>query len=70
MVPITDDERVTHGFPATVQIAAGWQPKLEMLAKELGYMRTSATDIEARFRVFVIICSRNFYQFNLEFSRN
>lgn len=30
-------ERATHDFPPTVQIAAEWQPELEVLAKELGY---------------------------------
>ncbi|MEO8737097.1 MAG: hypothetical protein ABI380_11205, partial [Edaphobacter sp.] len=30
-------ERATHAFPPTVQIAAKWQPELEVLAKELGY---------------------------------
>ena len=46
-------ERATHDFPPTVQIATKWQPELEVLAKELGYSTTSATEIEARFRAFV-----------------
>ena len=46
-------ERATHDFPPTVQIAAEWQPELEVLAKELGYSTTSATEIETRFRAFV-----------------
>jgi hypothetical protein len=46
-------ERATHDFPPTAQIAAEWQPELEVLAKELGYSTTSAMEIEARFRAFV-----------------
>jgi hypothetical protein len=46
-------ERATDDFPPTVQIAAEWQPELEVLAKELGYPTTSPTEIEARFRAFV-----------------
>jgi len=46
-------ERATHAFPPIVQIAAEWQPELEVLAKELGYPTTSAPEMEARFRVFV-----------------
>jgi Nucleotidyl transferase AbiEii toxin, Type IV TA system len=46
-------ERATHEFPPAVQIAAEWRPELEVLAKELGYPMTSATEIEARFRAFV-----------------
>jgi hypothetical protein len=46
-------ERDTHAFPPTVQLAAEWKPELEVLAKELGYLTTSAADIEARFRAFV-----------------
>jgi hypothetical protein len=36
-------ERATHEFPPIIQIAAEWQPELEVLA----------TEIEARFRAFV-----------------
>lgn len=46
-------ERATHEFPPTVQIPAEWRPELEVLAKELGYPATSATEIEVRFRAFV-----------------
>ena len=46
-------ERATHDFPPTVRIAVEWQPELEVLAKELGYSTTSATEIESRFRAFV-----------------
>jgi len=46
-------ERATHDFPPSVQIAAEWQPELEVLAKDLGYSTTSATEIESRFRAFV-----------------
>jgi hypothetical protein len=51
-------ERATHDFPPTVQIAAEWQPELEVLAKELGYSTTSGTEIEARFRAFVVLLAR------------
>ena len=47
------EERATHTFPPTVQIVEEWKPELEVLAKELGYPTTSATEIEASFRVFV-----------------
>jgi hypothetical protein len=40
------EERATHAFPPTVKIAAEWKPELEVLAKELGYSTTSATEIE------------------------
>jgi len=46
-------ERATHDSPPTVKIAAEWKPELEVLAKELGYPTTSASEIEARFRSFV-----------------
>jgi hypothetical protein len=46
-------ERATHAFPPTAQIAAEWKPELEVLAKQLGYPSTSATEIEIRFRIFV-----------------
>ena len=52
------EERATHAFPPTVQIAAEWQPELEVLAKDLGYPMTSATEIEARFRAFVVLLAR------------
>ena len=51
-------ERATHAFPPTVQIAAEWQPELEVLAKELGYPTTSATEIESRFEVFVDLLAK------------
>ena len=47
------EERATHDFPPTFQIAAEWKAELEVLAKELGYSTTSATEIESRFRGFV-----------------
>jgi len=46
-------ERATHDFPPTVQIAAEWRAELEVLAKELGYPTTSASEIEGRFSAFV-----------------
>jgi hypothetical protein len=48
-------DRATHEFPPTVQIAAEWRPELEVLAEELGYPVTSATEIESRFRAFVAL---------------
>ena len=51
-------ERATHDFPPTGEIPAEWQPELEVLAKELGYATTSATEIEARFRAFVVLLTR------------
>jgi len=51
-------ERATHDFPPTLQIAEDWQPELEVLAKELGYSTTSATEIESRFRVFVDLLAK------------
>jgi hypothetical protein len=51
-------KRATHDFPPTVRIAAEWQPELEVLAKELGYSTTSATEIESRFRVFVDLLAK------------
>ncbi|MBB5058097.1 hypothetical protein HDF16_002803 [Granulicella aggregans] len=51
-------ERATHGFPPTVQLAAEWKPELEVLAKELGYSTTSATEIESRFSVFVDLLAK------------
>ena len=47
------EEHATHAFPPTVQIAAEWKPQLAVLAKELGYPTTSATEIERRFCAFV-----------------
>src|SRR5271167_3640390 len=47
------EERSTHAFPPTVQFSAKWKPELEVLAKELGYPTTSATEIESHFGVFV-----------------
>jgi hypothetical protein len=52
------EERATHAFPPTVQIAAEWKPELEVLAKDLGYATTSATEIESRFRVFVDLMAK------------
>lgn len=46
-------ERATHDFPPTVRIPAEWQAELEVLAGQLGYPATAATDIEGRFRAFV-----------------
>lgn len=46
------EERATHAFPPTVQIAAEWKPELQVRAKELGYLTTLATEIQSRFRVF------------------
>jgi hypothetical protein len=51
-------ERATHDFPPTGEIPAEWQPELEVLAKELGYATTSATEIETRFRAFVVLLTR------------
>lgn len=51
-------ERATHDFPPTVQLAADWQPELELLAKELGYSTTSATEIEASFRAVVVLLAK------------
>ena len=51
-------ERATHDFPPTGEIPAEWQPELEVLAKELGYSTTSATEIEARFRAFVDLLAK------------
>ena len=51
-------ERATHEFPPTVQIAAEWGPEFEVLAKELGYSTTSATEIESRFRTFVDLMAK------------
>jgi hypothetical protein len=51
-------ERATHDFPPTVQIAVEWQPELQVLAKELGYSTTSATEIESRFRAFVDLLAK------------
>ena len=39
------EERSTHAFPPTVQLAAEWKSELEVLAKELGYSTTSATEL-------------------------
>ena len=52
------EERATHAFPPNVQIAAEWKPELEVLAKELGYSTTSATEIESRFEVFVDLLAK------------
>ena len=52
------EERATHAFPPTVQIAAEWKPELEVLAKELGYPATLATEIESRFGVFVDLLAK------------
>ena len=46
-------QRATHDFPPPIRIPSEWQPEIEILAKELGYPATSATEIEARFRAFV-----------------
>ncbi len=51
-------ERTTHAFPPTVQIAAEWKSELEVLAKELGYSTTSATEIESRFEFFVDLLAK------------
>jgi hypothetical protein len=52
------EERATHAFPPTVQLAAEWKPELEVLAKELGYSTTSATEIESRFGVFIDLLAK------------
>jgi hypothetical protein len=52
------EERATHAFPPTVQIAGEWKPELEVLAKELGYSTTSATEIESRFGTFVNLLAK------------
>ncbi|MEO6805955.1 MAG: hypothetical protein ABI286_06185, partial [Edaphobacter sp.] len=52
------EERATHAFPPIVQLAAEWKPELEVLAKELGYSITSATEIESRFEVFVDLLAK------------
>jgi Nucleotidyl transferase AbiEii toxin, Type IV TA system len=46
-------ERATHAFPPTVQIAEGWRPELEVMAEDLGYPATTATEIERKFRSLV-----------------
>jgi nucleotidyltransferase AbiEii toxin of type IV toxin-antitoxin system len=51
-------ERATHSFPPNVKIAAEWKPELEVLAKELGYSTTSATEIQSRFGVFVDLLAK------------
>jgi hypothetical protein len=45
-------------FRRTFKIAAEWKPELEVLAKELGYSTTSATEIESRFGVFVDLLAK------------
>nr|WP_184222826.1 nucleotidyl transferase AbiEii/AbiGii toxin family protein [Granulicella aggregans] len=52
------EERATHVFPPTVQIAAEWKPELEVLAKELGYSTASAAEIESRFEVFLDLLAK------------
>ena len=52
------EERATRAFPPTVQIAAEWKPELEVLAKELGYLTTSATEIESRFGAVVDLLAK------------
>jgi len=51
-------QRATHDFPPSIRFSAGWQPELEVLAKELGYPATSAVEIEARFSTFVDTVAR------------
>jgi len=46
-------QRATHNFPPAIEIAVGWKPELEALAKKLGYPATTAADIEAGFRICV-----------------
>ena len=48
----------SQAFPPTVQITAEWNPELEVLAKELAYPTTSATEIEARFCAFVELLAK------------
>jgi hypothetical protein len=50
-------QRATHDFPPSTQIPKEWQSELEVLAKELGYPVTSATEIEVRFRKLVDLVS-------------
>ena len=52
------EERAIHAFPPTVQIEAEWKMELEVLAKELGFSTTSATEIASRFRVFVDLIAK------------
>lgn len=44
------EQRATHPFLPTMEIAADWEPELEVLANALGYLMTPATEIEAIFR--------------------
>lgn len=46
--------RATHAFPPAIQIPNEWRLELEALARDLGYPVSSATEIEVRFRDFVV----------------
>lgn len=52
------EERATHAFPPAVQLAAEWKAELEVLAKQLGYSTTSATEIESRLEIFVDLLAK------------
>jgi hypothetical protein len=46
--------RATHSFPPAIEIPNEWRLELEALARDLGYPVSSATEIESRFRAFVV----------------